>query len=54
MNSRLLEIQIKYVDQSIAYQEKQLAARKEYRERLQMELNRARRLEKELQDVTKS
>lgn len=48
--SRLLEIQLKYLDQSIEYAEAELVRRREYRERLVMELNRARRLEKELQD----
>lgn len=49
MNSDYLAAQIKYLDQSLDYTEKELISRRAYRERLQMELNRARRIEKELQ-----
>lgn len=53
--SEVLEIQLKYLDQSLAWQEKELAHRRAYRERLQGELNQARRLEREeLQDDTKT
>lgn len=42
-----LEIRVRYLDESIAYSEKELAGRRAFRERLVMDLNRARRLERE-------